>query len=219
MDNYARGVAFLNLRFNFRYDDFLKYVAEDPNERFDDDQTALHLLMYENEPPVDLEADLLARKRVIRQLLAWKADIDAADEGGDTPLFMAVCNRNVPIVSFLLELGANMRPERDEDDGLIYQAYYQETQDKQAVDFPMCKLFMLNGAHLYEFYDHTTKPSDAMQKFYYGILLAKKVATLIVGCSKKSPVLKIVGKHCCILISRMVYQSRAHSIWSQVSEC
>jgi hypothetical protein len=218
MDNYARGAAFLNLRFNFRYDDFLKYIADDPNERFDDDQTALHLLMYENEPPANLEVDNLARKRVIKQLLDWKADIDAADEGGDTPLYMAVCAQNVPIVKFLLEQGANMRPARDEDDELVLQAYNQETQDKQSGDFPMCRLFMLNGAHLYEFHDHTTEPSDAMRKFYYGILLAKEVATLIVGCSKRSPVLKVVGKHCCILIARIVYQSRAHSAWSQASE-
>jgi ankyrin repeat protein len=127
MDNYARGAAFLNLRFNFRYDDFLKYIADDPNERFDDDQTALHLLMYENEPPANLEVDNLARKRVIKQLLDWKADIDAADEGGDTPLYMAVCAQNVPIVKFLLEQGANMRPARDEDDELVLQAYNQET--------------------------------------------------------------------------------------------
>jgi len=81
----------------------------------------------------------------------------------------------------------------------------QETFDVQIVHAEWCSLVWIPWSHNGTKWCHE-------EILLWASFWAKEVATLIVGLPVRDHLSwRLWGKHCCILIARIVYQSRAHS--------
>lgn len=185
---------------------------------------ALHVFMC-CPTQVAINPDTVARIKVIKQLLEWKVDINSQDDSGHTPLYSAVCNGDVAIIPFLLENGANRRIKVTPvaGNGTASATSFAGFIESRSGEIPMTKIFMLDGAHIDEFFEdapeaHARFPRNPiMVKFYECILRARQIATILMGMHKykRSPPVLICGKDCISLIARIVYTTRGDPIWTQ----
>jgi len=215
MDNQAKSEELYRLRRTFRYDEFLQSI--EPGEVFSlsviEKMNALHLFLFGLSFPANPKEDTIARINVIKKLIEMKSDINSVDEYGASPLWNAVSCRDINIIPFLLEQGADMRWCPPESGGLCIFACIRELDSP---NFPIVKQFMLHGIKLEELSDgkHVT-PSEPMVKFYDNILRTRKATILLIGLRQKCPLLKLIGKDCLILIAKTIYQTRGEPVWDQ----
>jgi hypothetical protein len=210
---YSLGERLRIYCLEFEFDEFLKNVPNDPNEEVDDyGRNALHIFMLPIGSFAKGEVDICNYERVIDKLLERKANINATDRDGKTPLYYAVQNRHDFIIPFLLARGANMRYKPKHRQSILQLALFIENAIPK---FPMVTTFMLAGAKPEELIDWSEELTEPMKKFYEGILRTRKVACVLIGARKHSPLLKLIGKDCLILIAKTIYQTRGEPVWDQ----
>ena len=161
-------------------------------------------------------------EKVVDQLLAWGANIDAVDEDGYTALHMAVDGMKLVLLAHLLKRGANMRIAARLFSGfsneltVIQNTCYRQSRTGGT---RMSELLMLRGAKLEEFNGSTphTKffPNLDMINFYARIERTRKTTTCLLGVRNRSPLLKLVGKDIVHQIARTIYQTRGNKLWEQ----
>lgn len=206
----------LTLRRGFQYDEFLKLV--EPGEVFSmsilENMTALHVFLFTCGYPTFVDADTRARMQVIKKLIAMKADINAIDSNGSTPLWNAVACYDHTIIPFLLEQGANPRVQPS---GCLKLSAFACSKEKLISSCPIVRQFMLRGIKLEEFHseDEGIAPNADMVKFYESILEARKAATIFIGLRQKCPLLKLIGKDVMLLIAKTIYQTRGNPVWNK----
>jgi hypothetical protein len=186
-------------------------------------ETPLHLFLYSSAYDETRE-EYLARVKIIKQLLDWKADINALDESNHSPIYLAVDGRDISIIPLLLDNGAKFRvlpptPDRFSTLTLAYYLEKEKGEDEKLPELTMVKMFMLRGARPEEFimsYNGAMPPSTEMLRFYDSILKARHIATIMVGIRryKKSPLFLICCKDCISLIAHYVYETRGDSVWT-----
>ncbi len=197
------------------YDDF----HDDRNIR--NGETPLHLFLYSSVYEETRE-EYLARVKIIKQLLEWKADVNALADSTHSPLYLAVDGQNASIIPLLLENGAKFRMPHQTPPpfSILTLAYYLEREkgeDEVPPEIPMVKMFMLRGARPEEFlrFGNPT-PSVEMLRFYDSILKARQVTIILIGIHryKRCPLFLICGRDCISLIARMVYETRGNCVWT-----
>ena len=204
--------AFLRARSDFDYERFLSLVnPEKINETDLVGLAPLHMFVFFLEQAKDGEQDKIDRIRVIKQLLAWKADINQLDDAGKSPLYHAVENQDVDIIPCLLDNGADMRVKPGRYIKLPLVACVSEAGES----CPMVKLLMLRGVKLDEFYNDVEciRPTKLMKRFYESIQQAREAITIFIGARKHGPLLKLIGKDCLILIAKQIYATRGDPVW------
>lgn len=206
--------SLLIARLDFDYERFLSLVnPEAINETDYDGYAPLHSFVFFYEQAPDRRYDEIERIKVIKQLLAWKANINQADRSERTPLYRAVENRDDAIISCLLDNKANINVKPNNRLGLKELACVSEYQG----DFPMVKLLMLRGVKLRAFRNagECIEPTNDMKRFYESIQQAREATTIFVRLRTKSPLLKLIGKDITLLIARQIYATRGNPVWSQ----
>jgi len=184
-------------------------------------ETPLHIFLYSSAYQ-ETRKEYLTRVKIIKQLLEWKADINALDESTHSPLYMAVDGQDVAIIPLLLDNGAKFRelPLTPNHFSILTLTYYLEREkgeDETLPEMPMVKMFMLRGARPEEFLrSGNPTASVEMLRFYNSILKTRQVATILVGLwrFKKCPLFSICGKDCILMIARIVYETRGDCVWT-----
>lgn len=213
MDDYIRDELLHQARLHFRYDEFLQLApSERINDKLNGERTTLHNFLALWVLPKDPVADLIGRKRVIKQLLDWKANINARDHNDETPLWYATENHDYDIFPFLLANGAYFRISP-----AICPFSLPEiiVSNDDQVEFPMVKLLMMYGANPNDFQEESGSYNDAMHAFYNGILKARKATIAFVRLTKKATLLKFIGKDITLLIAKIIYQTRGEPKWNR----
>jgi hypothetical protein len=210
---YSLGERLRIYCLEFQFDEFLKNVPNDPNEEVDDhERNAFHIFMLPIGSFAKGEVDICNYERVIDKLLERKANINATDRDGKTPLYYAVQSRHDFIIPFLLARGATMRYKPKHRQSILQLALFIENAIPK---FPMVTTFMLAGAKPEELIDWSEELTEPMKKFYEGILRTRQATIVFVGMRKHSPLLKLVGKDIVLLIARTIYSTRGYSVWDK----
>lgn len=212
MNDYVRDELLHQARLCFRYDEFLQLApSERINDKLNGERNTLHNFLALWILPKDPVADLIDRKRVIKQLLDWKADINAKDRNDETPLWYAAENHDYDIFPFLLANGAHFRISPNLCPFSLPQII---VSDDDQVEFPIVKLLMMYGANPDDFQEELGSYNDAMYAFYNGILKARKATIAFISLTRKATLLKLVGRDITLLIAKTIYSTRGYPEWS-----
>jgi hypothetical protein len=194
---------------------FLRLVtADNINLRDKDGCSPFYLFVAYGAENIDSE-DLANEIKVMKHLLALKANVNNQSSNGRTPLYEAVRRQVVPVVTFLLENKADMRIGAECMISPIRLVCIKE-------DFPIARLFMMCGAKLEEFENQNISPivrldgpNEEMKQFAARIETAGKSVLAFLSLSKKSQLLKIVGRDVVKYIARLIWETRGRPEWNQ----
>jgi hypothetical protein len=188
-----------------RYQDFLKLVKpEKVNDPIYEGGSVL--VLFASCAPID---GPLGQGMVVDQLLEWGADINASDGGEMTALHRAVSRSNPGLIRHLLRRGADMR-RKSKWAGL--------TPIQLTTGSYSYEIFMLHGAKPGEFEASCFKTKESretnIKDFYGRIVAARRIATIFIGMSKRSPLLRLVVKDMVLQIARAIYSTRGNILWN-----
>jgi len=186
-------------------------------------ENALHLFC-DHPTQNQIDPNTPDRIKLIKRLLEWKVDINGQNVSGETPLYLAIIKKDIAIIPYLLENGANRTikitalGERGTASATSLVGFFECKTE----EIPMTKLFMLNGAKIDEFFEdapeaHAKFPRNPVAvKFYESILRARQISLILLGLHrfKRSPLFAIGGRDCISLIAKMIYSTRGDFLWT-----
>jgi len=164
------------------------------------------------------------RMKIVDQLLAWGANINAPGKMGKTALRRAIGRSDVPMVAHLLRRGADMRKvTTNKAWNSIRSAFDLEVLTRKPEDrlgYPISELLILHGAKLEEFRVCMTERSKEEDfqfytDFYTRLRNARDSIVILLGVRRRSPLLKLIGKDLVLQLAKDLYSTRGNPVWNQ----